>query len=212
MITVTTIVLAGALAALMLWKPEVTHTNGGKVLAFVSLFVFPMLAAFGGLNQHVERSKKTVFCTSCHAMNDYGKSLRIDDPTHLPAAHWQNGRVPREDACFTCHTDYTMYGDYKAKLRGLRHVWVQYLGTIPKTIKLYTPYNNRECLHCHEGARSYEEASPHKADDVGFARLTKNEVSCLTSGCHDQVHDVKGLSKAALWNPEPQSEAKLGKE
>jgi cytochrome c-type protein NapC len=206
--TIALILVAAALAALLLWHPDVTQTRGGKVLAFVSLFVFPMLAALGGLNKHVERSKRTEFCTSCHAMNDYGKSLLIDDPTHLPAAHWQNGRVPREQACFTCHTDYTMYGDYKAKLRGLRHVWVQYLGTVPKQIKLYSPYNNRECLHCHAGARSYEEASPHKADDVGLAAMSANQVSCLKSGCHDKVHDVKGLARATLWNPQATEEHK----
>ena len=79
----------------------------------------------------------------------------MDDKSYIPAAHFQNNFVPRDHACFTCHTDYTMFGDYKAKWRGVHHVWVQYFGKIPKPedIKLYTPYNNRECLHCHAGAR-----------------------------------------------------------
>ena len=61
--------------------------------------------------------------------------------------------VPPDHACFTCHTDYALFGDYKAKWRGVHHVLVQYLGKIPKPeeIKLYTAYNNRECLHCHAG-------------------------------------------------------------
>ena len=46
--------------------------------------------------------------------------------------HYQNNRIPRDKACFTCHTDYTLFGDAKAKLRGLRHVYVNYLGRSPR--------------------------------------------------------------------------------
>jgi hypothetical protein len=42
-----------------------------------------------------------------------------------------------------------MFGGLKAKLGGLRHIYVHYLGKPPQPedIKLYEPYNNRECLH-----------------------------------------------------------------
>jgi nitrate/TMAO reductase-like tetraheme cytochrome c subunit len=43
----------------------------------------------------MERSKTTTFCLSCHTMESFGKSLYVDDPTHIPAAHFQNHRVPR---------------------------------------------------------------------------------------------------------------------
>jgi hypothetical protein len=38
-------------------------------------------------------------------------------------------------------------------------VYVYYFSTppAPGNIKLYQPFNNRECLHCHLGARSFEE-------------------------------------------------------
>src|SRR5947209_8533268 len=149
--------LSLALILLLVIKPAVTRTISGKVLAFIALFLLPVMAGAMGVSDHIERSQTTGFCLSCHIMNDYGKSLHVDDKNVLVAAHFQNSRVPRDRACFTCHTNYTMYGDYKAKLRGMRHVYVQYLGTIPNKIELYTPYNNRECLHCHEGARSFEE-------------------------------------------------------
>ena len=63
--------------------------------------------------------------------------------------------------CYTCHTDYAMFGGLKAKLRGLNHVYVQYFGKIPDKVELYNPYNNRECLHCHGGARNFEEGATH---------------------------------------------------
>jgi cytochrome c-type protein NapC len=117
----------------------------------------------------------------------YGASLQADQLDWLPASHYQNRRVPREAACYACHTDYTMFGDVSAKLRGARHVWVHYFGDVPPPgeIELYVPYQNRECLHCHGGARAFEESILH-ADML--AELEGGEVSCLD--CHGEVHHV----------------------
>jgi hypothetical protein len=125
-------------------------------------------------------------------MQEHGRSLNIDDPAFLPAANFQNHRVPAEEACYICHTDYTMYGDINAKLPGLRHVYVYYLGNLPRPadIKLYRSYNNRECLHCHEGARTFEEGQIHNADPAIMAAIKSNEMSCISSGCHDQVYAI----------------------
>lgn len=190
-----TIVLVATIA----FRPSLTSTRGGKQLAFVVYFLLPVAVAFMGVSEHMERSKETQFCLSCHVMAPYGRSLYIDDPTYAPAAHFQNARVPRDEACYTCHTDYVIYGSLRAKLRGLRHVYVQYVGTIPTTIQLYNPYNNRECLHCHDGARSFEEGAVHSADPSIMASIKSNQLSCLTSGCHDNVHAVAHLSELKLW-------------
>ena len=196
--------VAIVLAVLACLRPELTRTQGGKILAFFALCVFPVLAAWSGFQQHMERATSTRFCLSCHIMADFGRSLYVDDKSYLPASHFQNNRVPREHACFTCHTDYTMFGDYRAKWRGMHHVWVQYFGTIPKPeeIKLYTPYNNRECLHCHLGARSFEETSSHHKDPNMLAKVKTNQLSCVSSNCHDIVHDVGTLNEATFWKPE----------
>jgi cytochrome c-type protein NapC len=186
------------LILIVLFRPSVTMTRGGKILAFVSLFVFPILSGTMGASTHIERSKETQFCLSCHVMEPFGKSLSVDDTSYIPAAHFQNHRIPPAKACYTCHTDYTMYGDIHSKLRGLRHVYVQYFGKVPAPpdIKLYTPYNNRECLHCHEGARSFEENPVHNTEDT-MKQLKSNETSCLT--CHATIHDVGGLAQAKFW-------------
>jgi cytochrome c-type protein NapC len=183
-----------ALIALLALRPSLVQARGGKVLAFFCLFILPVLATGLGTSAQMEHSKTTRFCLSCHVMEPYGRSLLVDDPAYLPARHYQNNRVPREEACFTCHTNYTLFGDYKAKLRGLRHVYVNYLGTIPKQIKLYDPYSNRECLHCHGGARTFEANEVHQPirDD-----LARNTTSCLE--CHDKIHDVHSLGSLKLW-------------
>jgi nitrate/TMAO reductase-like tetraheme cytochrome c subunit len=99
-----------------------TRERGGRVLAFLGILALPSLAFAVGFNAHVERSKKREFCLSCHIMEPYGKSLAIDDEEYVPASHVQNNRVHRDEACFTCHTTYALYGDIKAKIGGLRHI------------------------------------------------------------------------------------------
>lgn len=186
------------LIAVLVVRPSITATRGGKMLAFVNLFLLPALAMFMGAAEHMERSKKTEFCLSCHAMEPHGKSLYVDDPSYLAAAHFQNHRVPAGQACYSCHTEYTLYGGLRDKIRGLRHVYVQYLGAppAPAAIRLYTPYRNRECLHCHGGARSFVENPIHSAM---MEQLMSNQLSCLSTGCHNVVHNVAGLKDARFW-------------
>src|SRR4051794_2573867 len=186
-----------ALISLVVLRPSLVAARGGKILAFLSLFFLPLLVTGLGTSAQMEHSKSTQFCLSCHVMEPYGRSLLVDDPSYVPARHFQNNRVPRGEACFTCHTNYTLFGDYKAKLRGLRHVYVNYIGTIPKQIKLYEPYSNRECLHCHAGARTFEANEVHQPIR---AELAKNETSCLE--CHDKVHNVHGLAGVKMWKEE----------
>ena len=132
-------------------------------------------------------------------MEKYGKSLRIDDSEYIPAVHFQNNYVPRDNACYTCHTDYAMYGTLNSKMHGMKHVLVQFFGTIPDTIKLYSPYKNRTCLHCHEGARKFEEASGHREDEWLMTQLKTEERSCLEAGCHDAAHEVTEFADVTFW-------------
>ena len=196
------IAISAIFIAIIVIRPSLTSTREGKIFAFVAFGVLPVVCGFLAASEHVEHSKQTSFCLSCHIMEPYGKSLYVDDPSYLAAAHFQNHRVPANEACYTCHTDYVFYGGVRSKLRGLRHIYIQYLGTPPPPgqIKLYSPYQNRECLHCHLGARSFESNPVHMAI---LDSLRSNEMSCLTSGCHDTVHNVQGLDKVKFWSPTP---------
>src|SRR5215469_5314810 len=93
-----------------------------------------------------------------------------------------------------------MFGPLHSKLRGLRHIYVQYFGKTPAptAIKLYSPLNNRECLHCHAGMRAYEEEPKHNKTPDMMSRLNSNPVSCLTGKCHD-THDVGTLDSVTSW-------------
>jgi cytochrome c-type protein NapC len=197
-LVIITIALIGIVAAV----PGITAGRAGKVLAFLALFIFPIMVATMGTAEHMERSKQTSFCLSCHIMEPYGRSLHVDDATYLPAAHFQNSRVPRDEACYTCHTDYVLYGSVRAKIRGMHHVWVQYVTGPKPPVHLYTLYNNRECLHCHEGARSFEQGATHNADPEIMQQIRDNKMSCLSSGCHDTIHNVAQLNNVKYWKPQ----------
>lgn len=196
-VLVITIVLAGLVAL----RPNLTVARGGKILAFLSFFIFPVFAGLLGFENHMERAKQTSFCLSCHIMGQYGQSLYVDDASYIPAAHFQNGRVPRDQACYTCHTDYSLFGGFKSKFRGLHHIYAQYVTGPQQPLKLYHPYNNRECLHCHEGSRSFEQGAVHTADPQTMADIKSNKISCMTSGCHDTIHNVKQLDQVKYWKP-----------
>jgi cytochrome c-type protein NapC len=191
-----------ALIALLVVRPAITATHGGKVMAFLVLFLLPVLCATMGVSSELERSKTTKFCLSCHIMESYGQSLHVDDPSYLAAAHFQNHRVPADEACYTCHTNYAMFGSFKAKMGGLRHVYAYYLTKppAPENIQLHEPFNNRECLHCHLGARSFEQGAVHNADPDLLPAVKANKVSCISSGCHEVVHRVGTLSKVKMWS------------
>jgi len=204
-LTIAVVLLSIALIAVIVARPEITGTRGGKIMAFLVLFLLPILCFGMGASSEMERATSTKFCLSCHTMEPYGQSLHVDDPTYLAAAHYQNHRVPADQACYTCHTNYAMFGTFKAKLHGLRHVYIYYLRTppAPENIKLYEPFNNRECLHCHLGARSFEQGAVHNADPDLLPAVKAGKVSCISSGCHETVHNVSSLAKMKMWNSRP---------
>jgi cytochrome c-type protein NapC len=195
-ILIVQIVLSLAVACIFLIRPAVTESAGWKIVAFIGLCALPALCIVGGMNIHMQRSEQTRFCISCHAMVLYGRSLYVDNPNYIPAQHFQNHRVPADQACYTCHADYTIFGPFKDKLRGITRIYMQYVSTPPNPIRIAGGYNNSNCLHCHFGARDFEGNPVHSAL---MESLRSNQVSCLT--CHDMVHDVALLSNMKFWSP-----------
>jgi len=188
-----------ALIAAVLLKPSVTSGAGGKILAFIALFLLPSLCVLAGVSSHVERSHETRFCISCHSMVNYGRSLYIDDANYIPAAHFQNHRVPPDAACAACHADYSVYGGLKDKWQGMRRVYMQYVSKPPNPITIPGGFSNRQCLRCHLGARSFEENPTHQAM---MDSLRSGEFSCITSGCHDSIHNADQVDHLKMWRPQ----------
>ena len=83
-------VLAIALILMIVLKPSLTEGRTGMIIAFVGLFALPVFATTIAASSHLEKSKSVDFCLSCHNMEPYVQSLRIEDPNYLPASHFQN--------------------------------------------------------------------------------------------------------------------------
>jgi cytochrome c-type protein NapC len=166
----------------------------GRLALLVAAGLLPVSVSLANLGTGVAESSRTRFCLKCHEMGDHGRSLFADERRALAAVHYQNRFVDRDTACFSCHTDYALFGDVKAKLNGLHHVWVHYFKTVPATFKLYEPYPNHNCLHCHEDARRFLENVPHQPI---MAKLESGEISCLS--CHNMAHDMAKVKEGLLW-------------
>jgi cytochrome c-type protein NapC len=197
-ILIAQIVLSVVLASFFLIRPSLTASIAWKIVAFIGLCVLPALCIVGGMDFHMQRSEETKFCISCHVMEPYGRSLYVDDPNYIPAQHFQNHRVPADRACYSCHADYSLYGPLNDKLRGLTRIWKQYVTTPPNPITIPGGFKNAQCLHCHEGARKFEEDPTHGAL---MDMLKSNQLSCLSGGCHDTAHNVASLSHVKFWSP-----------
>jgi len=189
---VVTIVLAGV----FLLRSSITAGATGKILAFVSLCALPALCIGTGMSFQNQRSEQTRFCVSCHKLQ--GKSLYLLNPNYIPAHHFQDHLVPPDKACFTCHTDYAIYGPFRDKLRGLWNISIQYLSTPPKTIHISGGYNNLQCLQCHAGTRDFEDNLKLMAP---IALLKANKVSCIS--CHKLIHNVSEVDHLKMWTGGP---------
>lgn len=197
-ILIALIILTIVLAVFFLVRPVKTAGAREKILVFIALFILPALCVGGGMSTHMQRSEQTQFCIACHAMESRGQSLYVDDPNYIPAQHFQNHRVPADMACYACHADYTIYGPLKDKLQGITRIYMQYVSTPPNPIRMKHGYNNRQCLHCHAGARDFEANPVHQAL---MDSLKSNQTSCISSGCHDMVHNVAELDHVKFWRP-----------
>lgn len=195
---ITLVAFTILLATFLFARPRVTLGAAGKIIAFMGLFILPALCISGGMYAHMQRSEQTRFCISCHAMQPYGRSLYVDNPNYIPAAHFQNHRVPVEQACYSCHADYAIYGPLVDKMSGLKRIYMQYVSTPPSNITIPGGFENGQCLHCHLGARDFESNPIHQAV---MSSLISNQMSCITSGCHDTTHDISTLGHVKFWSP-----------
>jgi cytochrome c-type protein NapC len=184
-----------AIVALLFFGAGVLSGNTvGRMVLLVGLLALPVLLSAGNISYGFHQSSTTAFCLSCHEMRPHGKSLFVDSQQALAAFHYQNRLVDRETACYSCHKDYAMFGDVKAKLNGLRHVWAHYIAGVPKKIELYQPYPNSNCLHCHDDMRRFVEGPAHKPV---LSALYAGTTSCLS--CHRIAHDMAKVDAGDFW-------------
>ena len=96
--------------------PALAKARAGRLALLVAVVVLPLLLSVGNLSYGFHESSQTTFCLSCHEMQRHGQSLFVDDKHALAAIHYQNRFIDRETVCYSCHKDYALFGDVRAKL------------------------------------------------------------------------------------------------
>jgi len=140
----------------------------------------PGLALALGFGMSLEYMKRPQFCGSCHVMLPFANDLRDPESGTLAAVHYQN-RYILEHQCYTCHTDYGLFGPMRAKLAGVRHLVNYTIGNYTEPIRIREPFRNANCLHCHGEAKVFRTAHTDN-----LAELQSGDMSCLD--CHRPAH------------------------
>ena len=166
-------------------------TPGVKELLILPLVVLPVVIVFFGYSHGIERSKSIESCGSCHVMEPYLADLKDPASESLAATHFKN-RYIQEHHCYTCHTNYGMFGTLQAKMDGLGHVTRHATGSYALPLKINEPYPNGRCLGCHGASQKFLKSEGHPAEDM--PKLVSGETSCID--CHGPAHPTMTKKEA----------------
>ena len=163
-----------------------------KELLFGGVAVLPLAVVFFGYSYGLEASKKVEACGSCHVMTPWVNDLRDPKSETLVAVHFKN-RYIQENHCYTCHSDYGMFGTVRAKWEGLGHVYYNTTGRYEKPLHIARPYSNLRCLNCHGESQKFLDADKHPKEDL--PDMLAGKTSCLD--CHGPAHPPQPEQKAS---------------
>jgi cytochrome c nitrite reductase small subunit len=165
-------------------------TAASKELMFLAVAVLPLALVFFAYSYGMQASEKVEACGSCHVMGPWVKDLRDPKSETLAAMHFKN-RYIQENHCYTCHSDYGMFGTVKAKWEGLGHIARYSTGLYEHPIKIARPFPNWRCLNCHGSSQKFLDPEKHPKEDL--ADMMSGKTSCLE--CHGPAHapQTKGV-------------------
>lgn len=163
-----------------------------KLILLAGIGALPIAAAVSGNVAGYQVSQKRQFCSSCHVMVPYTADSNNVKSETLASMHARNEAFG-DGNCYACHSDYAMFGTVTTKLSGLLHLYRYYaeyrdtsLEDARDRIKLYKPYVNQSCMHCHSTNLPGWRAQRDHAGALEEVRSGKT--SCVGSGCHGPSH------------------------
>ncbi len=167
-----------------IWRSGLTSAS--KQLMFLAVGVLPLAIIFFSYSYGMSASERVEACGSCHIMKPWVKDLQDPKSTTLAAVHFKN-RYIQENHCYTCHTDYGMFGTVKAKWQGLGHIARYSTGAYKQPIKIAHPFSNLHCLNCHATSQKFLDPAKHPKEDL--PDLISGKTSCLD--CHGPAHPAQ---------------------
>ena len=165
-------------------RPLPAALGAAAILLPVAAYAFASLYVMEG-------SKDVAFCGSCHVMTPIVAALD-EDTESLASIHYRRGLVPHDQACYTCHSGYGIWGTMDAKVAGLMHMVRTVTGDYTLPIELHGNFDIESCLNCHAAASAFREVKEHQDPDVQKALLS-HEMSC-TGACHPEAHPASALT------------------
>ena len=153
-----------------------------KWILFLGVAVLPIPAIFMSTAVGLEHSKQPEFCDPCHAMDPFMEDMKDVASKQLAARHYKN-RFIQKAHCYTCHTDYGIFGTMEAKLNGMKHLWGDFTDHWSHPIEISKPYRYQICLNCHAGAVRFERLEEH---DGVIEEVLAGEGGC--NPCHELAH------------------------
>jgi hypothetical protein len=154
--------------------------------------VFLPVAAYAVASLHViEGSRRPSFCGSCHVMTPLLASIQANDGS-LASTHYARGLVPHEEACYTCHSGYGIWGGVDAKIAGVMHMIRTVTGRYDLPLKAHGPFDIDSCLGCHAHVPAFRAVTAHQDPDLQ-KQLLAREISC-TGLCHPEAHPASALN------------------
>lgn len=199
LVTGAALVPAALAAAILVWflvrKPPL-YARATVIALLFGLGVFPIGTAAVGNLHGFETTKKVDFCAGCHVMEPWVEDARNPEGTSLASLHTKNRHVG-EEACYSCHADYSMYGTLLTKKQGSKHMWMYWMAgyramaldeAIAK-IEISKPFPNDNCMQCHSTLLPGWNEEPEHGAVVEDVRA--GTTSCAAAGCHGPAHGVK---------------------
>jgi hypothetical protein len=190
-LAILALLVGAAAAVLLVWG----LIRGRLPASYAVAAVLLPIAAYGlGTLHMMERSKEVTFCGSCHVMTPILSSLQGNDGS-LAATHYARGLVPHDQACFTCHSGYGIWGGVDAKMAGVMPMVRTVTGRYALPIKLHGAFDIDSCLGCHAHAASFRAVEAHQDPDLQ-EQLLSRELGC-TGTCHPAAHPESALTGGA---------------
>jgi cytochrome c nitrite reductase small subunit len=153
-----------------------------KWLLFFGLGVLPLPVMLLSNGVGLEQSKEISFCESCHVMDAFLDNMKDPESDTLASLHYNN-RYIQHGQCWTCHSDYGIFGTAEAKLGGLIDVYVYLTRSYELPIVMRHDYSFTICLNCHAESALFRNEESHEGV---VEEVLSGGMGC--TDCHQMAH------------------------
>jgi cytochrome c-type protein NapC len=183
------LIIACIIGSRLLYRGGDSYEGGALWFHLVSLGILPLGLFVFGTFATLEHAKEAEFCAGCHrTMATYFKDMQDPRSESLAALHYQDRFAPRTE-CYSCHANYGLHGNVKAKMRGLQDLYTYVTRQYKFPLTPHEAFDNHLCLKCHDGARRFLAVPIHVSDAGTPGELRTEPRGCIQ--CHGPAHGVR---------------------